>query len=186
LRRHRGRGARFHFTGTRRRRKRLDSKRHTAHDPDVATFAGRRTLEAMLDEARSRIERLEPARAWAAAERGAVVIDIRSERDRERDGIVPGSLHVPRTVLEWRLEPGGAWRNPHAPAIDQQVVLICDHGCSSILAAATLVELGFSHAGDVVGGFQGWRKAGLPVIRAPVQTGESDSPAGMRPPDQIL
>ena len=139
----------------------------------------------MLEEARSRIERLEPACAWAAAERGAVVIDIRSDGDRQRDGIVPGSLHVPRTVLEWRLEPEGAWRNPYAPRVDQQVVLVCDHGCSSILAAAALVELGFSHAGDVIGGFQGWREAGLPVTHAPVQSGESDEAPGMRPPDQI-
>ena len=74
-------------------------------------------------------------------------------------------VHIPRTVLEWRLDPESPWRNPHVGSLDQQIVLICDHGCSSILAAATLVELGFARAGDVVGGFAAWRDAGLPGVR---------------------
>ena len=141
--------------------------RPRAYDWPVAGFGGRRTLAALLDDARSRIERLEPERAWEAVENGAVLIDIRSEGDRERHGIVPGSLHVPRTVLEWRLDPDGEWRSPHAPGLDEQIVILCDHGFSSSLAAASLVELGFARAGDVVGGFQAWREAGLPTASAP-------------------
>jgi rhodanese-related sulfurtransferase len=151
----------------------------------VAGFAGRRTLEALLEDARSRIERLEAARAWEATRSGAVLVDIRSERNRVRDGIVPGSLHLPRTVLEWRLDPDSPWRSPYAPSLDRQVVLVCDHGCSSILAAATLVELGFSRAGDVIGGFAAWRAAGLPVVPAPAPADEPDEPAGMRAPDPV-
>jgi hypothetical protein len=71
----------------------------------VAVGANRRTLEELLDAARAQIERLEPAEALAATEEGALLIDIRADLDRERDGIVPGSLHIPRTVLEWRLDP---------------------------------------------------------------------------------
>lgn len=144
---------------------------------------GRRTLEDLLAEAEARIERLSPAAAAAALEEGAVLIDIRSDGDRERDGVVPGALHVPRTVLEWRLAPDSVWRSPHVGGLDGRIVLLCDHGCSSILAAATLVELGFGRAGDVVGGFAAWRAAGLPVVPAP---GEPDAPAalpGMGPPD---
>ncbi len=149
----------------------------------MATYAGRRTLEELLDEARARIERLEPDEALAAAEQGAVLIDIRSDTDRERDGIVPGSLHIPRTVLEWRLDPDSAWRSPHVGGLEQQIVLLCDHGCSSIFAAATLVELGFTRAGDVIGGFEAWREAGLPTMPAPLHRRGPDEPAGMRPPD---
>jgi rhodanese-related sulfurtransferase len=147
----------------------------------VAGVTGRRTLEAFLEEARSRIERLAPAAAWDAVAAGAILVDIRSDGARERDGVVPGSLHVPRTVFEWRLAPDSAWRSPHAPALDDRVVVLCDHGHSSSLAAATLVELGFERAGDVVGGFEAWLEAGLPTVPAPAR-GEDVLP-GMSPPE---
>jgi rhodanese-related sulfurtransferase len=149
----------------------------------VAVGTNRRTLDELLEAARARIERLEPAEALAAVDHGALLIDIRADVDRERDGIVPGSLHIPRTVLEWRLDPESAWRNPHVGGLDQQIVLLCDHGCSSIFAAAALVELGFARAGDVVGGFAAWREAGLLTVSAPPHRRGPGEPAGMRPPD---
>ncbi len=149
----------------------------------MAAVATWRTLEELLDAARARIERLEPAEAFAATERGALLIDTRADVDRERDGIVPGSLHIPRTVLEWRLDPTSPWRNPHAGGLDHQIVLLCDHGCSSVLAANTLVDLGFTRAGDVIGGFAAWREAGLPIAPiTPYRRPPGESP-GMRPPD---
>ncbi len=143
----------------------------------------RRTLEDLLAAARARIERLEPTEAFTAVEQGALLIDIRADVDRERDGIVPGSLHIPRTVLEWRLEPDSAWRNPHVGGLDDRIVLLCDHGCSSVFAAAVLVDLGFRRAGDVIGGFAAWRAAGLPTVAAPRYRRRPGEPAGMRPPD---
>ncbi len=143
--------------------------------------AGKRTLGELVDEARARISRLDPVEALAATERGALLIDIRSELDRERDGIVPGSLHIPRTVLEWRLAPDSSWRNPHV-APDRQLVLLCAHGYSSTLAAATLATLGFE-AGDVVGGYAAWREAGLVTIPAPRHEPARGALPGMRPPD---
>jgi rhodanese-related sulfurtransferase len=147
----------------------------------VAGVTRRRTLEAFLEEARSRIERLAPAAAWDAVAAGAILVDIRSDGARERDGVVPGSLHVPRTVLEWRLAPDSTWRTPHAPGLDARVLLLCDHGLSSVLAAMTLVDLGFERAGDVVGGFEAWLEAGLPTVPAPAR-GEDVLP-GMSPPE---
>jgi rhodanese-related sulfurtransferase len=97
----------------------------------------------------------------------ALIVDIRADLEREWTGVVPRSLHVPRPVLEWRLDPASPWRSPHAPPLDRPVILICDHGYSSSLAAATLVELGFAEAGDVIGGFEAWLEAGLPVAAAP-------------------
>ena len=141
----------------------------------------RRTLEELLEDSRGRIERLSPAEAFAAARGGAVIVDVRTQADRKRTGVVRGSLHVPRTVLEWRLDPESPWRSPYAPALDRQVLVLCDHGYSSSLAAAVLVELGFERAGDVVGGFEAWREAGLPVAR-PAERDPTELP-GLGPPD---
>lgn len=147
--------------------------------------ANRQTLDQLLDAARARIRRYEPADALAAVEAGALLIDLRSDSDRERDGIVPGSLHIPRTVLEWRLEPNGDSRNPHVGDLDQQLILLCDHGFSSILAAATLIDLGFTHSGDVIGGFEAWAHAGLAVAPCPRVQRKPGEPAGMRAPDHV-
>jgi rhodanese-related sulfurtransferase len=145
----------------------------------------RRTVDELLDEARSQIARLTPAEADAAAREGAQLVDIRSDADRERFGVVPGSLHVPRTVLEWRLDPSSPWRSPYAAGLGRRVIVLCDHGYSSSLAAAALRELGFERVGDVIGGFEAWREAGLPVV--PVSRGRSPGTlAGMEPPEPGL
>jgi rhodanese-related sulfurtransferase len=89
---------------------------------------------------------------------------------------------VPRTVLEWRLDPEGEWRSPYAPGLDTRVVVICDHGYSSSFAAASLVDLGYERCGDVVGGFDAWCEGGLPVARAPARRAPGERP-GMGPPD---
>jgi rhodanese-related sulfurtransferase len=141
-----------------------------------------RRLEQLLADAELDVERLEPVEALErVVATGAVLIDIRSTDSRRRDGGAAGALHIPRTVLEWRLEPGGRWRNPHVPE-DAAVVLLCDHGCSSLLAAASLRSIGVQ-AADVRGGFEAWVGAGLPVVAtddAPLAPGEL---AGRRPPD---
>jgi len=139
------------------------------------------TLGELFDDARAHIERLEPADAQAAAAGGGLIVDIRSEVSRERHGIVPGSLHVPRTVLEWRFEPGGSWRNPHLGDVERRVIVLCDQGYASVFAAAVLAQLGYARACDVVGGFEAWRAAGLPVIAAPEQ--RDGGPPGMGDPD---
>jgi rhodanese-related sulfurtransferase len=141
---------------------------------------GRKTLDELLDEAQARIERLDPAPAWEAVTDGATLVDIRSDDARAREGVVPGSLHVPRTVLEWRLAPDSASRSPHAPGLETHVLVICDHGCSSVLAAASLADLGFERVGDVVGGYEAWREAGLPTAPAPSRS-DGELP-GMAPP----
>jgi rhodanese-related sulfurtransferase len=149
----------------------------------MAIAPQRRTLEQLLQTAAASVTRLRPEEAAAAVERGVALVDIRCNLDRERDGIVPGSLHIPRTVLEWRLAADSAWRNPYAPDADEQVILLCDHGCSSVLAAATLVGLGFAKASDVIGGYAAWRNAGLVTAPAPRHRQRPGELAGMRPVD---
>jgi rhodanese-related sulfurtransferase len=139
-----------------------------------------RTLDELLAQARGTIERLTPAQALAAAEGGALIVDIRSDLDRERLGVVPGSVHIPRTVLEWRVAGESRWRSPHLGSRERRIVVLCDHGYSSSLAAAALVELG-ANASDVIGGFEAWLAAGLPVT-PPTERREPGELAGMAPP----
>jgi rhodanese-related sulfurtransferase len=141
----------------------------------------RRTVQDLVEQATGRIDRLAPEAAHAAMLDGAVLVDIRSDTARARDGIVPGSLHVPRTVLEWRLDPESAWRSPHAPKLGDHVVVLCDHGFSSVLAAASLADIGFERTADVVGGFEAWREAGLPIAGAETRVEPGELP-GMSPP----
>jgi rhodanese-related sulfurtransferase len=123
----------------------------------------RTTLDELLAAARSGLRRLTPADALAAMGAGAVLIDIRSDSQIARDGTIAGALVIARNVLEWRLDPASQYRHPQPPQLGDQVILLCDEGYQSSLAAATLQQLGFVFATDVDGGFHAWRKAGLPV-----------------------
>ena len=124
----------------------------------------RTTVDDLLAEARARLARLSPADAHTAAGAGAVLVDIRSDTQRARDGTVPGAKFIARNVLEWRLDPSCPHRDPDVARRDIRLILICDEGYQSSLAAATLIRFGLD-ATDVVGGFQAWREAGLPVRR---------------------
>jgi rhodanese-related sulfurtransferase len=126
----------------------------------------RTTVEGMLAAARARLDRVDSRQALAAQRRGAVLVDIRSELQRDRDGLIPGALFHPRNVLEWRADPACDYRDPLlAGDLDGHVIVVCDEGYQSILAAAALQDLGFARATDLIGGFQAWRAAGLPVER---------------------
>jgi rhodanese-related sulfurtransferase len=122
-----------------------------------------RSAAELLSEARSRLERLSPAEAHRAER--VVLVDIRSESQREHHGIVPGSRYVPRNVLEWRADPSSEYRDAELARDDVRIVLMCQDGYQSSLAAATLQELGHEDATDLIGGFAAWREAGLPVER---------------------
>ncbi len=117
----------------------------------------------MLAEARRALDRVDPAAAAAALTDGAVLVDLRPEAQRERDGVVPGAVIVARNVLEWRCDPASEHRDPAVSDPDRRLVLMCDAGYQSSLAAATLQQLGLPLATDLDGGFQAWRAAGLPV-----------------------
>jgi rhodanese-related sulfurtransferase len=123
----------------------------------------RRTVDQLLEAARSGLERLGPEQARAATEDGAVLVDIRADRQRERDVVVPGAIHHPRNVLEWRADPCCSARDPRIADYGARVIVMCDQGYQSSLAAANLQALGLTRATDLDGGFQAWRAAGLPV-----------------------
>jgi rhodanese-related sulfurtransferase len=131
----------------------------------------RTTVDQLLANARQGLARLGPAAALQAVDAGAVLIDIRSDTQIAHDGVVPGAIVIPRNVLEWRLDPASQYRHPQAPSLTDQVILMCDAGYQSSLAAATLQELGFARATDLDGGFQAWRAAGLPVLTGRSRSG---------------
>jgi rhodanese-related sulfurtransferase len=123
------------------------------------------SIDDLLEAERRCLRRLQPVEAAAAMRRGALLVDTRPVEQRQRDGEIPGALVVDRNVLEWRLDPTSPHRLPQATGPDVEVVLLCNEGFSSSLAAATLQRLGLRRATDVVGGFQAWAAAGLPVSR---------------------
>ena len=142
----------------------------------------RQTIGALLEAARSRLERLAPQAAFRAQAEGALIIDTRCAELRRDDGLIPGSVHVPLSVLFWRLDPTSGHADPRLTDTERQVVLCCAHGYSSSMAAATLRDLGFSRATDIIGGFEAWAAAGLPVTsarrgREPAATTEGASKA---------
>ena len=117
------------------------------------------TIDVLLEKARSGLVRVEPGRLAVEVEQGAIVIDIRPSEQRRRDGELPDAVVIDRNVLEWRLDPTSPNRLPLATDVDVRLIIVCNEGYSSSLAAATLQELGLRRATDLVGGFQALRRA---------------------------
>ncbi len=133
-------------------------------------------VDELLADARSGLERVTPDQSRDALDAGAILIDIRPSEQRNRDGEIPGAHVIARNVLEWRLDPAGDYRDPAVAHADRQMIVFCDAGYASSLAAATLRQLGLD-ATDMIGGFQAWREEGLPVTEAGGASAEG------RPPD---
>jgi rhodanese-related sulfurtransferase len=126
----------------------------------------RTTVDELLAHARAGLVRVPPHEARDAIGAGALMIDIRSESQRAADGVVPDAIWLARNVLEWRCDPACEARDERVGDLERHIIVMCDEGYQSSLAAATLQLLGFASATDLVGGFQAWRTAGLPVAPA--------------------
>jgi rhodanese-related sulfurtransferase len=120
-------------------------------------------VDRLLAQARSGLHRADPHRAKQIADEGGLLIDIRPAAQRAEFGEVPGALIVERNNLEWRLDPGGSHRLPEAEDPDRPVVVICQEGYASSLAAASLIGVGRTAVTDLDGGFAAWKRAGLPT-----------------------
>jgi rhodanese-related sulfurtransferase len=121
------------------------------------------TIDELLARERALLRRLHPHEACEAMSRGAVMIDTRSYEQRLEGGVVPGSIRVHRNVLEWRADPTSGFANDLIVGCTGEVIVMCQQGYSSSLAAATLQRLGVRSATDLIGGFEAWVEAGLPV-----------------------
>jgi rhodanese-related sulfurtransferase len=121
------------------------------------------TADDLIAEARAQFDRVNPEQAAALLDDDGIVVDIRPLTHRLAEGEIPGAVIVERIVLEWRLDPAGEHRLPGLTA-ETPVVIVCNEGYASSLAAADVRGLGLRHATDLIGGFRAWKAAGLPVV----------------------
>jgi rhodanese-related sulfurtransferase len=124
--------------------------------------ADRSAIDQLLDESRRGLARVEPADLATLQAAGALVVDIRPVEQRDRDGDLPGAVVIDRNVLEWRLDPSSPHRLPSSDEQDRRIVIVCNEGYSSSLAAHTLQQLGLPNATDLVGGYQAWSRLEAP------------------------
>ena len=121
-------------------------------------------IDDLLAAARARLRRLDPHETFAAVDRGAILVDIRPAAQRATFGEIPGAIVIERNVLEWRLDPRSEARLSFANRYDLEVIVTCQEGYTSSLAAAALQDIGLSRATDLAGGFAAWQAAGLPTV----------------------
>jgi rhodanese-related sulfurtransferase len=119
--------------------------------------ADRSAVSRLLEESRAGLRRVQPEELETVRAAGALVVDIRPVEQRRRDGELPGAVVVDRNVLEWRLDPTSGFEIPAARE-GRRVVLVCNEGYASSLAAATLQDLGLTGATDLAGGYRAWRE----------------------------
>jgi rhodanese-related sulfurtransferase len=118
-------------------------------------------IDKVLDDARARLDRLQAKDVPAALQRGAVLVDIRPQAQRDREGHVPAALVIERNVLEWRCDPTSDAKIPEAVGDDVEWVVLCSEGYTSSLAAASLIDLGLHRSTDVVGGYHALKAEGV-------------------------
>ncbi len=118
-------------------------------------------IESYRTELQSRLDRVEAADLAAEMAAGALVVDTRPIHQREADGPLPGAVVIDRNVLEWRLDPKSEWRIPEATDHDVRVIVVCNEGYASCLAAEMLLHLGLRRATDLAGGYQALLAHGL-------------------------
>ncbi len=123
---------------------------------DPGDSPGTLTINQLLRESRIGLERVHASDLGREMAAGALVVDTRPADQRDRDGDLPGAVVIDRNVLEWRLDPSSPHRLPIAGDPDRRIVVVCNEGYSSSLAAHTLQRLGLTRATDLIGGFQAW------------------------------
>ena len=116
------------------------------------------TVDEWLAGAQARLDRVQPQDLAQEMADGALVIDTRDSADREAEGALPGSVIINRNVLEWRMSPSSPTCLEGITA-DSRVIIVCNDGFSSSIAAAGLHDLGLPRATDLLGGYRAWRAA---------------------------
>jgi rhodanese-related sulfurtransferase len=122
-----------------------------------------RSIDELLAKARAGLRRVTAREAFAELEAGALLVDTRTLEQRRAHGDVPGARRIGLNVLEWRMDPQSEWREDDVDDHDRRVIVLCQEGYSSSLAASRLQQLGLHRATDVIDGFEAWRAAGLPI-----------------------
>jgi rhodanese-related sulfurtransferase len=123
-----------------------------------------KTVDQLLEESRKLLPgRPSPGQTLTEIADGAFVVDIRGDEQQRRDGLIPGATIIRRNVLEWRCDPDSEWRHKKVTSHEQRIILVCDEGYQSSLAAANLQLMGMANATDMAGGFQQWKSEGLAI-----------------------
>jgi rhodanese-related sulfurtransferase len=123
-------------------------------------------IEETLSRVRLRLPRLNPAEAYAASkDEDTYIVDTRPEFQRREAGEIAGAIVIERNHLEWRLDPSSDARIPEAEDAGIRWIVFCEGGYSSSLAANSLRQIGLHRSTDIVGGFNAWRAAGLPIVQ---------------------
>lgn len=141
----------------------------------------RATIDERLAAARARIRRLSPAEAAAAQSAGAIIVDTRDSLDRLAEGVISASLRFTRDTLEWRADPTAELPDPVLSDFSNDIIVVCNDGYGSSLAADSLRRLGHDTVADVIGGYRAWRAAGLPTEALPLLPARCSGPARRRP-----
>lgn len=137
-----------------------------------------KTVEQLLAEARALLpRRYSPEETLSEIESGILVIDIRGDEQQRKDGLIPGTMVIRRNVLEWRCDPVCPWRHQLIANHAQKIILFCNQGYQSSLAAANLQRLGMIHATDMVGGFSSWKHSGLPTVPYQIDAIDDEAPS---------
>jgi rhodanese-related sulfurtransferase len=124
------------------------------------------SADDLVYRARQLIDRTQPEDLADVMAEGGLVVDIRPAAQRYDEGLLPGALVIERNVLEWRLDPNGDYRVPDATGFDRPVVVVCSEGYASSLAAASLRDLGYHRATDLIGGYQAWKSSAEVAVGA--------------------
>jgi len=122
-----------------------------------------RRINDLLAHARSHLRRLTPLEAYCACADGAHLVDMRSHGQRHEHGVILGAHYMHREAVERRLDPRSPDCDPVLAYPGSRVILFCQEGQQSSLAAATLREFGID-ATDVIDGYAAWQAAGLPTL----------------------
>ena len=137
-----------------------------------------KTVEQLLNEARTLLpHRFSPEETLGEIESGTLVIDIRGDEQQRQDGLIPRTTVIRRNVLEWRCDPICPWRHKLVTDHGQRIIIFCNDGYQSSLAAANLQRLGLIHATDMVGGFSSWKRSGLPTTLYNIDASVDETPS---------
>ena len=139
-------------------------------------FTPKKTIGQLVAEAKQRIENVTVEQLAAELERGDIqLLDIRDVRERQKLGWIPGSLHVPRGMLEFWLDPTSPYYSGKVDP-EKRIVLYCAGGGRSVLATDVLREMGFPHVANFETGFNSWKAAGRPIEGAPADAPKEAAP----------
>lgn len=113
-------------------------------------------VKALVDEAEAQVTTLTPEEVdQRIGEEGLLIVDLRDVRELQRDGKIPDALHVPRGMLEFWIDPGSPYYRKEFDSVES-VILYCNKGSRSALAAQSLQSMGIDTVAHMAGGFDRW------------------------------